>query len=125
MGVGFLELSLVVFVSLFTVQSHLFGASMHLLRLMLVGVWLGLLWVSFHFFDHYIQSSVQFSLLRSMLVGVWLGLLWASFHFFDHCIQSSVQFSSVQFSSVLVVIYLPSVLVVCVGVFSFLVEMVG
>ena len=27
--------------------------------------------------------------------------------------------------SVLVVIYLPSVLVVCVGVFSFLVEMVG
>ena len=27
--------------------------------LMLVGVWLGLLWVLFYFFDHYIQSSVQ------------------------------------------------------------------
>ena len=25
---------------------------------MLVGVWLGLLWVSFHFFDHHVQSSV-------------------------------------------------------------------
>ena len=25
--------------------------------LMLVGVWLGLLWVLFYFFDHYIQSS--------------------------------------------------------------------
>ena len=24
---------------------------------MLVGVWLGLLWVLFYFFDHYIQSS--------------------------------------------------------------------
>ena len=34
---------------------------MYLLRLMLVGVWLGLLWVLFYFFDHYIQSSVQFS----------------------------------------------------------------
>ena len=33
------------------------GASMYLLRLMLVGVWLGLLWVLFYFFDHYIQSS--------------------------------------------------------------------
>ena len=33
---------------------------MYLLRLMLVGVWLGLLWVLFYFFDHYIQSSVQF-----------------------------------------------------------------
>ena len=32
---------------------------MYLLRLMLVGVWLGLLWVLFYFFDHYIQSSVQ------------------------------------------------------------------
>ena len=31
---------------------------MHLLRLMLVGVWLGLLWASFHFFDHHVQSSV-------------------------------------------------------------------
>ena len=31
---------------------------MYLLRLMLVGVWLGLLWVLFYFFDHYIQSSV-------------------------------------------------------------------
>ena len=30
---------------------------MYLLRLMLVGVWLGLLWVLFYFFDHYIQSS--------------------------------------------------------------------
>ena len=26
---------------------------------MLVGVWLGLDWVLFYFFDHYIQSSVQ------------------------------------------------------------------
>ena len=26
-------------------------------RPMLVGVWLGLLWVLFYFFDHYIQSS--------------------------------------------------------------------
>ena len=43
-------------------------------------------------------------LLRLMLVGVWLGLLWVLFYFFDHYIQSSV----------LVVIYLPSVLVVCV-----------
>ena len=33
---------------------------MYLLRLMLVGVWLGLLWVLFYFFDHYIQSSVQY-----------------------------------------------------------------
>ena len=41
-----------------SVQSHLFGASMYLLRLMFVGVWLGLLWVLFYFFDHYIQSSV-------------------------------------------------------------------
>ena len=31
---------------------------MYLLRLMFVGVWLGLLWVLFYFFDHYIQSSV-------------------------------------------------------------------
>ena len=30
---------------------------MYLLRLMLVGVWLGLLWASFHFFDHHVQSS--------------------------------------------------------------------
>ena len=50
----------------------LFGASMYLLRLMLVGVWLGLLWVLFYFFDHYIpssdiQSSVQFGFfLRSL-----------------------------------------------------------
>ena len=29
------------------------------LRLMLVGVWLGLLWVLFYFFDHYIQSSLR------------------------------------------------------------------
>ena len=28
---------------------------------MLVGIWLGLHWVLFYFFDHYIQSSVQFS----------------------------------------------------------------
>ena len=34
---------------------------MYLLRLMLVGVWLLLLWALFYFFDHYIQSSVQFS----------------------------------------------------------------
>ena len=27
------------------------------LRLMLVGIWLGLHWVLFYFFDHYIQSS--------------------------------------------------------------------
>ena len=27
--------------------------------LMLVGVWLGLLWVLFYFFDHYIQSSTM------------------------------------------------------------------
>ena len=33
---------------------------MYLLRLMLVGVWLGLLWVLFYFFDHYIQSSALF-----------------------------------------------------------------
>ena len=26
----------------------------------LVGVWLGLLWVLFYFFDHYIQSSLQY-----------------------------------------------------------------
>ena len=35
-------------------------------RLMLVGVWLGLLWALFHFFDdrsdHHIQRSVQFTL---------------------------------------------------------------
>ena len=37
---------------------------MYLLRLMLVGVWLGLLWVLFYFFDHYIQSSVQLRLTR-------------------------------------------------------------
>ena len=30
-----------------------------LVRLMLVGIWLGLHWVLFYFFDHYIQSSVQ------------------------------------------------------------------
>ena len=41
-------------------------------RMMLVGIWLGLCGASFSFFDHYIQSWVQFS---------------------------SVQFSSVQFSS--------------------------
>ena len=40
------------------------GASMHFgstflsrLRMMLVGIWLGLHWASFSFFDHYIQSS--------------------------------------------------------------------
>ena len=33
---------------------------MYLIRLMLVGVWLGLLWVLFYFFGHYIQSSFQF-----------------------------------------------------------------
>ena len=27
------------------------------LRLMLVGIWLGLHWVLFYFFDHYIQNS--------------------------------------------------------------------
>ena len=26
---------------------------------MLVGIWLGLYWVLFSFFDHYVQSSVQ------------------------------------------------------------------
>ena len=29
------------------------------LRMMLVGIWLGLHWVSFSFFDHHIQSSVH------------------------------------------------------------------
>ena len=40
------------------------GASMHFgstflsrLRMMLVGIWLGLYWVLFSFFDHYIKSS--------------------------------------------------------------------
>ena len=32
---------------------------MYLLRLMLVGVWLGYLWLLFYFFDHYIQSSAS------------------------------------------------------------------
>ena len=40
---------------------------MYLLRLMLVGVWLGLLWVLFYFFDHYIQ--VQY--IVSSLPGEW------------------------------------------------------
>ena len=59
MGVGFLELSLVVIVcSLFTSSTFLEHLYV-LLRLMLVGVWLGLLWVLFYFFDHYIQSSAS------------------------------------------------------------------
>ena len=37
-----------------------FGSTFLLwLRLMLVGIWFGLYWVLFSFFDHYIQSSVQ------------------------------------------------------------------
>ena len=43
------------------------GASMHFgstflsrLRMMLVGIWLGLYWALFSFFDHYIQSSVRY-----------------------------------------------------------------
>ena len=62
MGVGFHELSLVVFVCLLSSPTFL-GASMHFgstflsrLRLMLVGIWLGLYWVLFSFFDHYIKS---------------------------------------------------------------------
>ena len=88
---------------------------MYLLRLMLVGVWLGLLWVLFYFFDNYIQSSVQFSSVwfsgsiyafwfdiavvatydaHGCLVSTLLGIL---FSFFDHYVQSSVWFSLVQF----------------------------
>ena len=40
---------------------------MYLIRLMLVGVWLGLLRVLFYFFDHYIQSSGG---LVSTLLGI-------------------------------------------------------
>ena len=75
--------------------------------MMIVCIGFGLYWVLSNLFDHYIQSSVQFSSVQFyvfvtlMLVGVWLGLLWVLFYFFDHYIQSSVQFSSAQFSSVL------------------------
>ena len=60
---------------------------MYLLRLMLVGVWLGLLWVLFYFFDHYIQSSVHACPRR-----IWSVLYWVLFSFFDRYHQSSVQF---------------------------------
>ena len=42
---------------------------MYLLRLMLVGVWLGLLWVLFYFFDHYIQSSVQYVFTEELITN--------------------------------------------------------
>ena len=63
---------------------------MYLVRLMLVGVWLGLLWVLFYFFDHYIQSSVQLLCFLDPLRSVLVVYLPAF---------SSVQFS-VQFSLV-------------------------
>ena len=51
---------------------------------MLVGVWLGLLWVSFYFFDHHIQSSDAF-------LGVSMGqsqnplfLIYYGVHFFHN-----------------------------------------
>ena len=63
-------------------------------------VWLGLLWVLFYFFDHYIQSS-KFSSVQSFKVQSLLDargyLAWTSsgiIYFFDHYIQSS-KFSSV------------------------------
>ena len=36
------------------------------LRMMLVGIWLGLYWVLYYFSDHYIQSSVQY---QQLLLG--------------------------------------------------------
>ena len=38
------------------------------LRLMLVGIWLGLCWVLFYFFDHYIQSSVHGLVPRRVVI---------------------------------------------------------
>ena len=35
---------------------------------MLVGVWLGLHWVLFYFFDHYIQSSVHLTKAKYVLL---------------------------------------------------------
>ena len=44
----------------FPVASMHFGSTfLSRLSMMLVGIWLGLCWVLFSFFDHYIQSSVQ------------------------------------------------------------------
>ena len=42
---------------------HLCSSFLSRLRMMLVGIWLGLHWVLFSFFDHYIQTSDQFSTL--------------------------------------------------------------
>ena len=70
---GFHELSLVVFVC--SISSPSFpGVSKHFgltflswLRLMLVGIWLGLYWVLFSYFDHYIISGevIGFRLFRA------------------------------------------------------------
>ena len=61
---------------------------MYLLRLMLVGVWLGLLWVLFYFFDHYIQSSVQIISSCSWVFGL---------DFFGYYFLSSIIIFKVQF----------------------------
>ena len=42
--------------TVFSIWGVLRLAHVPVLRLMLVGVWLGLLWASFHFFDHYRYS---------------------------------------------------------------------
>ena len=72
---------------------------MYLLRLMLVGVWLGLLWVLFYFFDHYIQSSLL-DPLRSVQFSLVFGLDFIGYYLLSSIIVFIVQFSSVQCSAV-------------------------
>ena len=87
---------------------HLGSTFLSRLRMMLLGIWLGL--YGYYFLSSIIIfkvqcikvyskfSSVQFSSVQFSSVGVWLGLHWVLFYFFDHYIQSSVQFSSVDFT---------------------------
>ena len=39
---------------------------------MLVGVWLGLLWALFYFFDHHVQSSVPFTFIWFGFIYTWI-----------------------------------------------------
>ena len=69
--------------------------------LLLVGVWLGLLWVLFYFFDHYIKSSCCSCCIyiqSSCCIILFLRSLYSKFLLLFTCRQfSSVQFYSVRY----------------------------
>ena len=75
-------------------STDLSSVQFNVLRLMLVGVWLGLHWVLFYFFDHYVHCS------KPRPLAVIRNRRQKTACTFRPTTFSSVQFSSVQFSSV-------------------------